>query len=75
MAGTIAGGRKARDTNKKLHGADFYQRIGRKGGKLGTTGGFAARVDCDCAVFAWSHYISNCAGYKGGIKSKRGSRA
>ena len=42
MAGTTAGGRKARETNIKKYGADFYARIGKKGGKLGKTGGFAA---------------------------------
>lgn len=40
MAGTRAGGLKARDHNLTNYGADFYQRIGRKGGKLGKTGGF-----------------------------------
>ena len=33
MAGTKAGGKKAAETNKKLHGANFYAEIGRKGGK------------------------------------------
>ena len=40
MAGNSVGGRKAAKTNKLLHGEDFYSRIGRKGGKNGTTGGF-----------------------------------
>ncbi len=42
MAGTKAGGVKAAETNKKKHGADFYAKIGAKGGTLGTTGGFYA---------------------------------
>lgn len=42
MPGTISGGQKAADTNRKKYGKDFYARIGKKGGKLGTTGGFAA---------------------------------
>lgn len=42
MAGTARGGRLAADKNKKRHGADFYARIGRMGGKRGHTGGFAA---------------------------------
>ena len=42
MPGTITGGQKAADTNRKKYGKDFYARIGRQGGKLGTTGGFAA---------------------------------
>jgi hypothetical protein len=42
MAGTARGGRLAAEKNKKKYGNDFYVRIGRKGGKAGTTGGFAA---------------------------------
>ena len=42
MAGTIEGGRAAAATNKKRHGADWYARIGSKGGKNGRTGGFAS---------------------------------
>lgn len=44
MAGTKAGGLKARDTNIKRHGKDFYKRMGRLGGKSGTTGGFGSDV-------------------------------
>lgn len=36
MAGTVEGGRKARNTNYKLHGRNFYREIGRKGGKTAT---------------------------------------
>lgn len=43
MAGTKAGGLKAARTNKLRHGDDFYSRIGKKGGHLGTTGGFASK--------------------------------
>lgn len=42
MAGTKAGGLKAKETNYKKYGPDFYKKIGSDGGKLGTTGGFAA---------------------------------
>lgn len=42
MAGTAKGGRAAASKNKKRHGADFYSRIGRMGGKASNTGGFAA---------------------------------
>lgn len=42
MAGTPKGGRLAAQKNKQKHGSDFYARIGRLGGKRGTTGGFAA---------------------------------
>lgn len=43
MAGTKAGGIKARATNLALHGTDFYMRIGAKGGRNGHTGGFASQ--------------------------------
>ena len=42
MAGTPAGGRLAAEKNRKKYGPDFYSRIGRKGGQMGHTGGFAA---------------------------------
>ncbi len=45
MAGTKAGGQKAAARNKALYGPDFYSKIGAKGGKNGTTGGFAANRD------------------------------
>lgn len=61
MAGTRAGGIKASLKNKQLHGEDFYQRIGRKGGKNGHTGGFASNPE-----------LAKEAGRKGGKKSRRG---
>jgi hypothetical protein len=42
MAGTAKGGRLAAQQNKKKYGSDFYSKIGRKGGQMGHTGGFAA---------------------------------
>lgn len=48
MAGTKEGGRRAAETNKKKYGADFYKKIGSKGGELGKTGGFASdKVDAN----------------------------
>lgn len=61
MAGNRAGGIKASLKNKQLHGEDFYQRIGRKGGKNGHTGGFASNPE-----------LAREAGRKGGKKSRRG---
>lgn len=61
MAGTKEGGRKAALTNKRKQGADFYSRIGRKGGKNGHTGGFASNPE-----------LAKIAGRIGGMKSKRG---
>lgn len=60
MAGTKEGGKKAAATNKARHGKDFYARIGAKGGKLGTTGGFAANRE-----------LARIAGAKGGRISRR----
>ena len=61
MSGTKAGGMKAAATNKAKYGAEFYARIGRKGGQQGHTGGFAA-----------NHELARIAGAKGGRLSKRG---
>lgn len=63
MSGTIAGGRKARNTNYKLHGKDFYRIIGSKGGqqKPSKPRGFAANPE-----------LAKIAGARGGRKSKRG---
>lgn len=64
MAGTKEGGKKAAKTNMQKHGSDFYAEIGRKGGKNGHTGGFAA-----------NHDLARIAGRKGGKKSRRGKSA
>lgn len=40
MSGTRAGGIKARDTNRRQLGDDFYARIGALGGAKSGTGGF-----------------------------------
>lgn len=61
MAGTKAGGKKAARTNKEKYGDDFYREMGRKGGKNGHTGGFAANPE-----------LAKIAGAKGGRISKRG---
>ena len=63
MAGTKAGGIKARETILKLHGSDYFSRIGRMGGKAGdpTKKGFASNIE-----------RAKKAGAKGGKISKRG---
>ncbi len=61
MAGTKTGGQKAATTNKSKYGKDFYAEIGRKGGRNGHTGGFAANPE-----------LAKIAGAKGGRISKRG---
>lgn len=61
MSGTKTGGLKASATNKRLHGEDFYKRIGSIGGKNGHTGGFASNRE-----------LAREAGRKGGKASRRG---
>ena len=61
MSGTKAGGQKAAATNKAKYGKEFYANIGRKGGRNGHTGGFAANPE-----------LAKIAGAKGGRISKRG---
>lgn len=63
MGGTITGGQKAAMSNKLKYGEDFYSRIGKVGGKLGHTGGFAA-----------NHALAREAGRKGGTISRRTKR-
>ena len=60
MAGTKEGGRAAAATNKAKYGADFYAKIGAKGGKKGRTGGFFA-----------NRKLAKTAGAIGGRKSRR----
>jgi general stress protein YciG len=60
MPGTKEGGIRAARTNRERHGKDFYAKIGAKGGKLGTTGGFAANRE-----------LAREAGRKGGMISRR----
>ena len=60
MAGTIEGGKKAAAKNL-ARDPDFYAKIGKIGGKNGTTGGFAA-----------NRKLAQIAGQKGGRKSRRG---
>lgn len=70
MVGTKAGGIKARTTNFKKYGEDFYKNIGAKGGRLGKTGGFAS--DVVGADGLTGKQRAAIAGAKGGKISKRG---
>lgn len=63
MAGTKLGGRKAAATNKKKHGEDFYQRIGRQGG---------SKSHRETRPFAVNPELARAAGAKGGKMSRRG---
>lgn len=70
MAGTLEGGRKAAKTNKLKHGKDFYSKIGRKGGKNGHNGGFAAETVGKDGLTGPER--AKLAGHKGGTISRRG---
>lgn len=61
MAGTKAGGAKTAETNRRKYGENYYAEIGRRGGKVGTTGGFYANPE-----------LAREAGRKGGRISRRG---
>lgn len=72
MPGTISGGLKASETNKKKYGEDFYKQIGAKGGRNGNTGGFASQeVGSDGLT---GQERARLAGAKGGKNSKRGKK-
>lgn len=64
MAGTKLGGAKASETNKRLYGADFYQRIGQEGGVKRVPKGFALMDRAKVQE----------AGRKGGTRSKRNKK-
>lgn len=60
MAGTKIGGAKAALTNKIRHGENFYEGIGRAGGRKSRGGGFAKNPQ-----------LARDAGRKGGSSVKR----
>lgn len=69
MAGTKEGGARAALTNKHKYGSDFYKRIGRRGGSLSRTGGFASeRRGADGLT---GRQRAEWAGRKGGAISRR----
>ena len=70
MAGTVTGGKKAAAKNI-ANNPNFYSEIGAKGGRNGNTGGFKASVQCECDIYDEPHFIRRCAGYKGGLISRR----
>lgn len=61
---------KAAQTNKKLHGPDFFARIGKIGGRNSNSGGFGStKVGKDGLT---GQERARRAGRIGGLKSKRG---
>lgn len=74
MSGTLEGSKKAQATMKAKYGEEgrilFFKRIGQKGGKKSTNGGFAStKVGADGLT---GYERARLAGQKGGKISKRG---
>lgn len=65
----LTGGLKAKATNLKRFGPDFYREIGRKGGKNGHTGGFASFVVGSDGMTGYQR--ARVAGARGGKRSRR----
>lgn len=70
MAGTKAGGLKARETNFRKYGKDFYREIGAKGGRGSCDGGFASKKIGSDGLNGYQR--ARIAGQKGGRISRRG---
>lgn len=70
MAGTKEGAKKAARTNLEKHGADFYSRVGRKGGRNSCNGGFASNLEGMDGLTGRQR--ASIAGAKGGRISRRG---
>lgn len=66
MVGTKAGGKKAAETNRLKYGDDFYRNIGKRGGQMGHTGGFAANPALARIAGARGGRISRRTGVKNG---------
>lgn len=71
MSGTREGGKKAAETIRKKHGANFYAEIGRRGGMRSVTGGFASEKKGSDGLTGPQR--AKIAGRIGGQASKRGS--
>lgn len=69
IAGNKAGGAKTAKTNVLRYGADFYSRIGKKGGSRGNTGGFASDIVGKDGLTGRER--ASKAGRLGGLKSRR----
>ena len=70
MAGTKNGGKKAAATNMRKYGPNFYARIGARGGRVSSTGGFASEKKGEDGLTGPER--ARIAGAKGGSISRRG---
>lgn len=64
MAGSKAGAMKARETNLRLYGKDFYQRVGKMGGTTLKT--------MPCGFASMDKETLSAISSKGGSASRRG---
>ncbi len=71
MAGSRIGGLKAAKTLRKLHGKDFYRKIGRIGGSARVPKGFAIDKRSWVGKLLNQPSLAQLAGAKGGKISKR----
>ena len=71
MAGSRETGLKAKEKLLKQD-PDYFRKLGKKGGAVSSTGGFATRTICNCDVIQEAHTKPQCRGRLGGTKSRRG---
>ena len=53
---------------------EWQQVIGAKGGRNSRHGGFASQKECHCELIDGKHFYQQCAGKKGGTKSRKGKK-
>lgn len=66
MAGTVQSGKRAYQTNIRLHGKDFYKKMGHLGGIVSHP---------ESRPFSTNPELASKAGRKGGMTSRRKSKA
>lgn len=69
MAGTMIGGVKTAETNKKKYGSDYYRNIGKLGGTKSRGGGFASNKVGEDGLTGLER--ARIAGAKGGKISRK----
>jgi len=69
MAGTMIGGVKTAETNKKKYGSDYYRNIGKLGGTKSRGGGFASNKVGEDGLTGIER--ARIAGAKGGKISRK----